>query len=350
MNTIERPILAPQYTISPVIKGSWQLSRGHSPAHSPHALADMEAFRQAGITTFDFGDIYLGVEELIGEYIRQLREKIGKAADNTIQLHTKYVPDSDNLQNHSYEQAKKIIDRSRERLGVDTLDLVQFHWWNYDIPKYIEAMRDLVKLQAQGAIRHIGVTNFDVPRMEEFVEAGVKPASIQLQYSLLDRRPENGMTDFCAANNIKILCYGTVAGGFLSEKYVGAPEPQLPFKNRSLVKYKLIIEEFGGWAEFQKLLALLNTIAKKRGLALSSVASAYILQKPAVSAVIIGARDASHLSENLKVAAKPLQKQDIDLIDTFLAGYPGPSGDVYDLERSSPIHSSIMYTTNNKHP
>ena len=57
------------------------------------------------------------------------------------------------------------------------------------------------------------------------------------------------MVDFCAAHGIQLLCYGTVAGGFLSERYLDAPEPAAPHENRSLTKYHLIIEEFGGWGE-----------------------------------------------------------------------------------------------------
>ena len=61
--------------------------------------------------------------------------------------------------------------------------------------------------------------------------------------------------------NIALLCYGTVCGGFLSERWLGKPAPQADLANRSLVKYKLIIEDFGGWGLFQELLGVLSRIA-----------------------------------------------------------------------------------------
>jgi aryl-alcohol dehydrogenase-like predicted oxidoreductase len=346
---IDRTFLTDDYSISPVIKGSWQISTGHSAGGSERKqqLSDMQAFVDRGITTFDFGDIYLGVEELVGAYIESLRERFGENAQEAVQLHTKYVPDIDKLASHSFADVERIIDRSRQRLRVDRLDLVQFHWWNYEVPGYVQSMVDLQRLQTQGKIRLLGVTNFDVPRMKAFVDAGVTPSTIQLQYSLLDRRPENGMSDFCREHEIAMLCYGTVAGGFLSEKYLGMPEPTPPFENRSLTKYRLIIEEFGGWELFQELLRTLDLVAKKHHVSISTVASAYVLGKPQIAGVIVGARNADHIQENVAVSTLMLDADDHAAIAEVLDHSPGPHGDVYGLERDDPKHAGIMHKSNN---
>ena len=131
---------------------------------------------------------------------------------------------------------------------------MQFHWWDYDVPGCVEAGLWLEELRAEGKIDLIGGTNFDTPHTEALVAAGVPLASMQVQYSLLDARPENGLVEACERHGIRLLCYGTVAGGFLSDAWLGKPEPQPPFENRSLTKYKLVIDDFGGWELFQELL------------------------------------------------------------------------------------------------
>jgi aryl-alcohol dehydrogenase-like predicted oxidoreductase len=348
---MNRFLLSDGYSISSVIKGGWQLSTGHTPgAHATREqmLQDMDAFVNAGITTFDFGDIYVGVEELIGDYIRQQHACFGIQARERIQLHTKYVPDITKLQTHSPMDVRTIIKRSLDRLGVKQLDLVQFHWWDYEQGSPVEAMLALQELQREQLIRLIGVTNFDVPHMQQFVDAGVIPSTIQLQYSVLDHRPENGMAEFCARHDIKMLCYGTVAGGFLSERYLRNPEPTDMLENRSLTKYKLIIDDFGGWELFQQLLSTLKAVADKHGTSISTIASAYVLQKPQVAAVIVGARNSAHLGDNTDIASIVLDDQDRRSIEAMTAQSRGPIGDTYSLERYDKRHSGIMHKNNNQ--
>lgn len=345
-----RSNIAPDYSVSRVIRGGWQISSGHTPGQPldrQQAVDDTLAFIREGITTLDFGDIYLGVEETIGESLRQLRHQYGNDARAMVQLHTKYVPDLSVLPEHSFTHVERIIDRSRDRLGVEMLDLVQFHWWDYRIPGYVDAMLHLQRLQEQGKIRSLGVTNFDVAHMRAFAEAGVTPATAQVQYSVLDGRPAGSMTDFCAEHGVSMLCYGTVAGGFLSEKYLGIPEPKQPFPNRSLTKYTLIIDAFGGWDLFQHLLRVLKNVADKHHANIGTIASAYVLQRPQVAAVIVGARDRKHLPENLQIASLRLDAEDIEAIELVTRMSSGPSGEVYGLERDDPKHSSIMHTSNN---
>jgi len=331
------------YEISPVIKGGWQLSSGHSlntKIEDEQAISDTVAFVEAGISTLDFGDIYTGVEELIGKAVNRLTNR------DLVQLHTKYVPNENFLHDFDCSDVETIVDRSLSRLGVDQVDLVQFHWWKYEANNYLVAMEELFKLKAAGKIRHVGITNFDLPHVKEFVEAGFKPASIQLQYSILDRRPENGLVDYCIEHDIGILCYGTVAGGFFSEKFLGAPEPK-SVETRSNVKYQLIIEEFGGWPLFQKLLRTLKEIADSHETDIATISSAYTLSRPGVKGVIVGARNVSHLQSNLKIPEIAFTGNELAVISNIISEAKGPDGDVYQLERYSDKHRNIMHTNNN---
>ncbi|CAB4596967.1 MAG: aldo/keto reductase [Actinobacteria bacterium] len=331
------------YEISPVIKAGWQLSSGHSldrKIEDEQAVADTVSFIEAGISTLDFGDIYTGVEELIGRAVKRLDSR------DMVQLHTKYVPNEKSLDNFDRSDVRTIVHRSLNRLGVEQVDLVQLHWWRYEANSYLVAMEELFKLKNEGKIRHIGITNFDLPHVKEIVAAGFKPASIQIQYSILDRRAEEGLSQYCADNDIGILCYGTVAGGLLSEKFLGVSAPE-KVETRSAVKYQLIIEEFGGWDLFQELLQALKTVADNHDTDIATIASAYMLGRPGVKGVIVGARNISHLDSNLQIPEIELSATELALLTTVLKRSTGPTGEVYYLERYVDKHRNIMHTNNN---
>ncbi len=241
--------LAPGYSISRIIKGGWQLAGGHGPVDREQAFADMRKFAAAGITTFDCADIYTGVEEIIGDFLLRERDALLSGSLPKVQVHTKFVPDLEQLKHIDKTYTEKIIDRSLLRLKVDRLDLVQMHWWDYSFPGYLDAAGFLADLREAGKIRHIGLTNFDAGHMQELLDAGIPVISNQVQYSVLDRRPEPDLIALCRKTGIKLLSYGAVAGGFLSERWLGQMPPKT-LENRSLIKYRLIIDEFGGFALF----------------------------------------------------------------------------------------------------
>jgi aryl-alcohol dehydrogenase-like predicted oxidoreductase len=300
----------------------------------------MRRFVEAGITTFDCADIYTGVEELIGEFRARFSPGAGLPA---IEVHTKYVPDLLALPRLGRRDVERAIDRSRARLRMERLDLVQFHWWDYDIPGYVEAAQWLADIQRAGKIRHLGLTNFDVPRLAEILAGGVPIVSHQVQYSVVDARPEAGMVPFCQEHGILLLGYGAALGGLLSDRYLFARPPAPPHENRSLAKYALIVEEFGGWELFQELLHALARVGQKHGVSLTTVALRYVLDRPAVAGVIVGARDASHLDENLRVFDIRLDEEDLQLIEAVIDRREGPTGDTYDLERrKGGRHAAIM--------
>lgn len=307
------------------------------------AVRDMAAFVEAGFTAFDCADIYTGVEDLIGAFRREY-----PSLARQVRVHTKFVPDLDLLDRIDGAGVEAGIDRSLQRLGQERLDLVQFHWWDYAVPRYVEIALELDRLRLKGKIDRIGLTNFGTPQVAEILGAGVPVFSHQVQYSLLDDRPAHAAVAQCRERGIALLCYGTLAGGFLSERWLGTPAADGPFANRSLTKYRLIVEEFGGWGLFQELLAVLAAIAARRGGDIASVATQAMLDRPEVDAAIVGATSAAHLEAHRGIGTLRLQDEDRAGIDAILSRRRGPAGDVYELERDRDgPHGRIMkYTLN----
>lgn len=343
MSFDERYTLAPGYEISRVIRGGWQLAGDHGAVARDAVSDDLAAFLDAGITTFDCADIYTGVEAMIGDFRAAMLAERGAEALSRLRVHTKFVPDLDLLPVIGAADVRRIIDRSLQRLRMERLDLVQFHWWDYDQPRWLETAQVLKDLQSEGKIALLGGTNFDAAHVRAMAEAGVKLATMQVQYSLLDARPAGEMTAVGGETGMKLLCYGTLAGGFLSDAWLGKPAPEGVLTNRSLVKYRLIIEEFGGWELFQALLRAVRQVADRHGASIANVASRHVLDLPAVAGVIVGARHAGHLGDTLGVGALRLDDSDRAGIGAVLAQRKGPAGEVYALERDrTGRHGSIM--------
>ena len=344
---VQRIRLAPDYEISRVIRGGWQMATGHGALRGDDPIGDMVAFADGGITTFDCADIYTGVEELIGRFRLRYRDLRGEVALERIKVHTKFVPDLDILSSITKSYVAGVIDQSLRRLHLDRLDLVQFHWWDYAAPRWLETAHWLDDLRRAGKIHKVSGTNFDTDHMLELVRGGVPLTSLQLQYSLLDQRPARRMVQAAMDNGVALLCYGTVAGGFLGDRWLGQREPTEALENRSLTKYKLIIDDFGGWDLFQTLLATLRQIADRHGVDIATVASAAVLARKGVAAVIVGARTRAHLASNLAISDIVLSKQDQEKIDGVLALAGELEGDVYMLERGN-RHGAIMKYNLNK--
>ena len=130
------------------------------------------------------------------------------------------------------------------------------------------------------------------------------------------------MAAFCHERGMSLLAYGTLLGGLLSEKYLGRPEPpRAELNTASLQKYKRMIDAWGGWALFQELLAALKQSADKHQVSVANVGVRYILDRPAVAGVIVGARlgVAEHIADNARVFGFELDGGDHTAIETVLA-------------------------------
>jgi aryl-alcohol dehydrogenase-like predicted oxidoreductase len=319
--------LTPDLRICRILNGMWQVSGAHGPIPRREAIENMFAYHDAGFTTWDLADHYGPAEDFIGEFRRQLAAARGAEALANIQAFTKWVPEPGRMTRDIVEENIKV---SLRRMSVETLDLLQFHWWDYADRNYLDALTYLAQLREEGKIRHLALTNFDTEHLRIIVEQGIRIVSNQVQYSLIDRRPEVQMSRFCQAHGIQLLTYGTVAGGLLSETYLGQPEPtRSALTTASLRKYKQMVDAWGGWGLFQELLSALKRIADKHRVSLANIAVGSILDRPAVAGVIVGVRlgVADHREDNARAFDVALDAEDHAQIDAVL----GKAHDLYRL-------------------
>lgn len=302
-----------------VLNGMWQVSGGHGRIDPTRAVAEMFAYHDAGFTTWDLADHYGPAEDFIGEFRREFAKRNGADRLSEIQAFTKWVPRPGRITRRMVDDA---IGRSLSRMGVECLDLLQFHWWEYSDRSYLDALKHLADVQREGKIRHLALTNFDTERMRIITDAGIRIVSNQVQYSLVDRRPEALMAAFCREHDITLLTYGTVLGGLLSEKFLGRPQPHRGELNTaSLQKYSQMIDAWGGWPLFQELLGALQSIAEKHRVSIADVGIRYILDRPAVAGVIVGTRlgVAEHIADNARVFGFELDAEDRASLAAVLA-------------------------------
>jgi len=318
---------APDLKTCRIINGMWQVSGAHGHIDSALAIQSMFDYLDVGFTTWDLADHYGPAEDFIGEFRRQLSNRRGRDTLSSIQAFTKWVPRPGPMTRQIVENN---INISLRRMGVETLDLLQFHWWDYNDARYLDALAHLTQLRDEGKIRHLALTNFDTEHIQRITDQSIRVVSNQVQYSLIDRRPMIRMEGYCEEHDIKLLTYGTVCGGLLSDKYLGQPEPKWSALNTaSLRKYKQMIDTWAGWELFQELLVTLKGIAGKHGVSIVNVAVRYILDRPVVAGVIIGARlgVSNHLEDNARVFDFTLDPEDNTRIENVLER----SRDLYQL-------------------
>lgn len=325
--------LAPGYSIPRIVRGGWQLATGHShnALDRETVYADMDAYAAAGFSVIDCANSYTGVEQLIGDWRRARPENA-----QGVRVHTKFVPAIETLDTMTNAEVERTVDQSRTRLGMPVLDFLQFHWWKMQTPGWIESAQTLVKLQQRGWIRLLGGTNFDTPALKTLASEGVHLTTMQVQYSVLDDRPSRTMQPWAATQGMSFFCYGTLAGGFMGERWRGVTDPGLALENKSLVKYKLIIDAGGGWDYFQSLLDVMAEIAAKHAVDIAAVAIQYVLKQPSVAAAIVGMRHGGHLQQHLAAATLVLDAADLAALAKVMSQRRPLEGDCYELERTWP--------------
>ena len=302
--------LTPDLRICRTLNGMWQVSGAHGIIDPKAAVQSMFAYLDSGFTTWDLADHYGPAEEFIGEFRRQVAATRGVEALHAIQAFTKWVPRPGPMTRQVVEHA---VATSLRRMGVETLDMLQFHWWDYQDSSYLDALTHLSHLRDEGEISHLGLTNFDTEHVKRIVDQGIRVVSNQVQYSLIDRRPEMHMVPYCGEHEVQLLTYGTLCGGLLSDRYLGQPEPTGGALNTaSLGKYKQMVDAWGGWTLFQELLQALKRIGDRHRASIANVAVRYILDRPTVAGVIIGVRlgASDNRDDNARILDFTLDEED----------------------------------------
>jgi aryl-alcohol dehydrogenase-like predicted oxidoreductase/enamine deaminase RidA (YjgF/YER057c/UK114 family) len=331
--TPERVELAPGLTVSRVLTGLWQVAdmeRSGRTLDAAVAADAMAEYVRAGLSTFDMADHY-GSSELIAGAYRM------RADHPPAELLTKWVPDPGPVTAASVRAA---VERALERMKTDALDLLQLHAWSYADPAWLDGLFLLQELRDEGLIRHLGLTNFDTDHLRVALASGIDVVSNQVSYSLLDSRARGDMAELCQQHGVGILAFGTLAGGFLTERWLGRPEPAMEdLDTWSQMKYKRFIDAAGGWDAFQNLLRAVDRCARRLGVSMANVACRAILERPAVAGVIIGARlgERRHLEDNLRVFDFELDEESVEDLEQALDGLRPISGDCGDEYRKPPL-------------
>jgi aryl-alcohol dehydrogenase-like predicted oxidoreductase/enamine deaminase RidA (YjgF/YER057c/UK114 family) len=322
----ERTILAPGLEISRIVTGLWQVAdmeRGGTTLDPAEGAAALAAYARAGFDTFDMADHYGSAEVITGTLL-------ASAEHPPVQAFTKWCPAPGPM---AAATVREGVQRALDRLRTSCIDLMQFHWWTFDDPRYIDAMVELARLREEGLIAHLGLTNFDTAHLRLLLNEGIPIATNQVCISLLDRRATEAMSDLCLERGVRLLAYGTLGGGFLSERWVGASEPAA-VNDWSKMKYRRFIQAVGGWDALQNLLKAAQAIGRKHGASLSNVAGRWVLEQKAVAAVIVGARlgESEHRADNLKLFEFALDEEDHATLSKAFEGtrrLPGDCGDEY---------------------
>ena len=326
VETIE---LAPDLTIARVLNGLWQIAdmeRDGQKLDLDETARAMVPYVEAGFTTFDMADHYGSAEIISGKF----KKKYG--LHYPVQLFTKWVPTPGVV---SKEDVRKAVSLSLERLQSQRIDLMQFHAWNYADPRWLDCLYWLEELKEEGLIHHLGLTNFDTAHLRIVCSSGIKVVSNQVCFSLLDQRAAKEMTALCIQSNVKLLAFGTMAGGFLTEKWLNQSEPGADkIATWSQMKYKRFIDAAGGWKIFQQFLQVIDSIAKQNHVPISNIVSRYMLEQPAVGGIIIGTRlgKSQHIDESLQLFGLPLSSESkvkIQSALSLLELIPGDCGDEY---------------------
>ena len=324
---VPRIDLAPGLSISRVLTGLWQLAdmeRDGRAIDLERTATAMQPYVDAGLTTFDMADHYGSAELVAGIF----RSRQGGA----VQCLTKWVPKPGRV---SKAEVRTAVERALGRLRAESIDLLQYHAWNYADPSWLETLDDLQDLKRDGLIGELGLTNVDTAHLRMVRMSGIEVVSNQVSFSLLDQRAAAGLAPYCAASGVRLLAYGTVAGGWLTERWLGQPEPDWERTGTwSMMKYGRFLRVAGGWEALQRVLTAAKRVADRHGVSIANIATRYILDQPGVAGVIVGARlgERAHIDDTRRLFSFSLTDADRAevraALDT-LQPIPGDCGDEY---------------------
>jgi aryl-alcohol dehydrogenase-like predicted oxidoreductase len=296
--------------VSRVAFGTWELGGDWGGTDEQPAISAIRRAADEGVTLFDTAQGYgFGASE------RLLARALAGYPRDQIVVATKggLRPEAGGVaRDASADWIRQGVDASLRALDTDYIDLYQLHWPDPKTP-FAETAGALMDLIAQGKIRHVGVSNFDVAQMEAF-SAILPVETLQPPYHLFRRDIEKEILPYTAAQNIGVLVYGPLAHGLLSgglrDDTVFAPgdwrASSPAFHGQAYHRNLDVVTELGG-------------LANELGISLSQLAIAWTLANPAVDAAIVGTRNPAHVDQAAAAAEIDLEPAALERIEGITA-------------------------------
>ena len=317
-----------ELTVSALGVGCWSFGGGDYWGRQDQEDADQVVRRavELGINYFDTAEAYNDgrSESSLGRAVRGIPR-------DTIVIGTKVSPD-----NTSPGALVRHCEASLERLGLEYVDLYMVHW-PITAHSVAEAFETLRKLQQQGKIRHIGVSNFAAPKLTEAMDTGTEIAVNQLPYSLVARAIEFEILPLCAELGVGVIGYMPLWQGLLSDRYQRLDDlPAMRRRTRQFDARKNQLSrhgEQGAERETWEAVLAVRKLARELGSSTSDVALRWALTAPGMSCVLAGARNRAQLEANASAAAGQLPREAVQALSEAtdgLKGKLGPSCDYFE--------------------
>ena len=293
-----------------------------------------------GVNFIDTADVYsLGESEtLLGNALEGIREEIVLATKVRLPMGGNF-----NRSGATRVNIMREVEGSLRRLQTDYIDLYQVHGWDSNTPLE-ETLRTLDDLVRHGKVRYIGLSNLlswqaatavmlqDRLGLEKYVTA-------QMYYSLVGRGLEYEFQSFAEYHNIGILVWSPLAGGFLAGKYSRNEPPPAGSRYADAGEFVPFEKEMG-----YRVVDALKEVAARHGASPARVAIAWVLSRPSVSSVIVAARHADQLDDNIRAVDLRLSDDDVRQLDAASdPGIPYPKWMVLQLDTAEDPRSRILH-------
>ncbi len=289
--------------------------------------AQLDAFVEAGGNLVDTADVYThgAAEEIIGRWFasrpRHVTDQVVLATKGRFPM-----GEAANDVGLTRRHLQRALDASLRRLGVDCVDLYQVHSWDPHTPLE-ETLSTLDSFVRAGKVRYLGLSNYTGWQVQKAVATSQAhgwevPATLQPQYNLLTREPEWEILPSCLDAGLGLLPWSPLAGGWLTGKYRPDERPQGATRlgddpDRAMQGYDRRSAQQRTW----DVIEAVRKVADRRGATMPQVALAWLVDRPGVSSVILGARTNEQLEDNLGAADLRLEPDELALLDE--ASAPG---------------------------
>jgi aryl-alcohol dehydrogenase-like predicted oxidoreductase len=284
------------------------------------SFSQLDRFTEAGGILVDSADVYADgrAEEIIGRWLaaRPGRRELVVLATKG-RFPTDETPNGHGLSRRHLSLA---LEASLRRLNVETIDLYQLHAWD-PLTRLEETLRFLDDAVRAGKINYVGLSNFTGWQLQKAVDLaefrGLSvPVSMQPQYNLLARAAEWEIVPACQAAGLGMLAWSPLASGWLTGKYRrGEPAPAGTRAVENADEGMRIWNQHGQSEQTWQVIDVVRKVAEGRGVSLAQVAIAWLMARPAVSSVILGARSMSQLTDNMAAAELKLTPEETRLLD-----------------------------------